>query len=210
MKETLTIGLANGESIEVTPEHLIKVNGEWKSAKNIKVGQLLYSLGDQVAVVKIRVTLEKLKVYNISVADNKNYFVGKDKFLVHNISPCEQAAQALARTLPKACMKLGECKDFQRRLESLLKQKDVKGKRICLQSKAGIYSDKMDTHITETGEHLAVQVGDLVFDSLNPDGTPYADWFNDLGGSTYIQPPGGETTIELFFEEFDTPTGCKK
>lgn len=43
-----------------------------------------------------------------------------------------------------------------------------------------IYSDK-NRILSSNGHHSAVQIGDMVFDNLNPDGIPYAEWASDLG-----------------------------
>ena len=34
--------------------------------------------------------------------------------------------------------------------------------------------------ITENGRHLGIRVGDIVFDNLHPDGTPYDAWMRDF------------------------------
>ena len=43
-----------------------------------------------------------------------------------------------------------------------------------------IYSDELGAVISENGFHRAVQVGDLVFDNLRPNGMPYQQWLEDL------------------------------
>lgn len=42
--------------------------------------------------------------------------------------------------------------------------------------------DGGQTRMTDTGHHVGVQVGDLVFDNLHPDGMPYGDWLQDFDG----------------------------
>ncbi len=34
--------------------------------------------------------------------------------------------------------------------------------------------------ITQNGRHLGVQVGDIVFDNLHPNGLPYEKWLQDF------------------------------
>ena len=36
------------------------------------------------------------------------------------------------------------------------------------------------TSITETGRHVGIRVGELMFDNLHPDGMPLADWLRDF------------------------------
>ncbi len=35
--------------------------------------------------------------------------------------------------------------------------------------------------ISDNPNHFAVQVGDLVFDNLNPDGVSFSEWADDIG-----------------------------
>ncbi len=48
----------------------------------------------------------------------------------------------------------------------------------------------------DTGVHMAIQVGEMVFDNLTPDGLPYEEWPNDLGGRGFIQPSGVGAEID--------------
>lgn len=100
LKETLFVELSNGAFIESTPGHLIYVDEQWIAAEDIEAGQHLYSLGEQVTVVRIIASETKVKVYNLTVEGNHNYFVGEDGVLVHNISPCEKAAKQLSKLVP--------------------------------------------------------------------------------------------------------------
>ncbi len=101
------------------------------------------------------------------------------------------------------------CKDLARHMERNLVGKNVQGKRICLKSQAGIWSDRLRTNITDTGDHVAIQVGELVFDNLNPDGIPLSEWINDFGGPSFVQPSGQGAQIELFEEEFGSQSECR-
>ncbi len=211
VKETLSIELSDGNIIKVTLEHLIYVDGHWIAAEKIQVGQTLYSLGKNSKVVNVSVSKTKVKVYNLTVQDNHNYFVGKDRVLAHNISACEKTARAIASRLRKSCKKMFACKDFARKMENVLLKKDVKGKRICLKSKAGIWSNGNKTNITDTGDHVAIQVGDLVFDNLYPEGIPLAEWIDDFGGGAFVQPGGNGSgsEIELYNEALGSESKCK-
>ena len=65
-----------------------------------------------------------------------------------------------------------------------MKENSISGERIRVTPKTGksiIYSDKFGT-IGESGVHDAIKVGDYIFDNMNPNGVPYAEWFSDLGG----------------------------
>jgi hypothetical protein len=95
--------IIDDEEIETTPEHPFFVDGEWKEAGIIEVGDTVQLLNGKAAVVKniihkfdyelqptivgedeIEEEYKLTKVFNIEVADWHTYFVGFWKFLVHN------------------------------------------------------------------------------------------------------------------------------
>ena len=85
--KVLELFLENGEIIKTTKDHPFFVNNKYIYAKNLKEGDKLFkSDGTEVKLSEKReVYLEKdIKVYNFEVEDNHNYFVGKDRILVHN------------------------------------------------------------------------------------------------------------------------------
>ena len=87
------------ETIGVTPEHPFYVRvrgarsnlegsngeGEWKSVKNLQVGDEVLEADGRWKRIEALTTREGgAKVYNFEVADNHNYFVGENGTLVHN------------------------------------------------------------------------------------------------------------------------------
>ena len=73
------------DKIRVTCHHLMLVNGSWKSADSLKVGDSLLDVnGRNVKVVKIKPVLgEKHTVYNLRLLGRQhNYFA--EGVLVHN------------------------------------------------------------------------------------------------------------------------------
>jgi hypothetical protein len=54
-----------------------------------------------------------------------------------------------------------------------------------------IYSDKFGPKpLGDKGvPHRAVRVGDAVFDNMNPNGIPYSEWVDDLGGKQFTTLP---------------------
>ena len=85
--EVLDIYLGNDTVITTTEEHPFYVNGKYINAGELKEGMLLMTNScDKISIVKIvvRKLKEKIKVYNIEVDGNHNYFVGENKVLVHN------------------------------------------------------------------------------------------------------------------------------
>ncbi|WP_146201382.1 RHS repeat-associated core domain-containing protein [Leucothrix arctica] len=179
----ISIELASGTKIEATPEHLIYADNKWRQARNITSDMLLQSLsGRESKVVNVERSFRVETVYDLTVRKNHNFLVSADKVLVHNISPCEKAAQTLAKTVPKACVGKYVCDDFAVKFEQLLLGKNVVGKRLCVTSTrtAFLGSLKHGT-ISKNPQHFTVQVGDMVFDSVNPEGMPFAEWVDDIG-----------------------------
>lgn len=87
-----------------------------------------------------------------------------------------------SKAVPKACTGVkGKCDNFAVEFEKLLLKKRVKGKRLCVKSKTGFVASLNYKNISTNGSHFAVQVGELVFDNLYPDGIPAKEWLDDLG-----------------------------
>ncbi len=86
--QIIKITLNSGESIEVTAEHPFYIKGKgWNPANSLKVGQALQlHNGTTVVVKEIDTSVRLEKVYNLTVANTHNYFVGVDGVLVHNAS----------------------------------------------------------------------------------------------------------------------------
>ncbi|MGQ0556821.1 MAG: polymorphic toxin-type HINT domain-containing protein, partial [Nitrospiraceae bacterium] len=184
-KELIEIELDSTETIRATPEHLMFGEGGLVEARHLKVGSRLVTKSGFAVVASVRMTTEQAVVYDLTVEKNRNFFVTESQVLVHNISPCEKAAQALAALVPKACTGVFKCKQFARDFERLLVGKEMNGRRLCLRSRTGrIWSDRFGV-IAENGIHVAAQVGEMVFDNLHPDGIPLAEWKSDLGAGQF-------------------------
>jgi hypothetical protein len=72
--------------LEATFEHRMFVNGKWKAAKKIKIGDKLLNKNNQEVVVESMETVvkeEKFRVYNLKIEKYQTYFAGG--FYVHNI-----------------------------------------------------------------------------------------------------------------------------
>ena len=90
----------NGEVIESTSGHqYYTINRGWIPAKDLIKGEsVLTSSGEELIVENIETKECKGRiyttVYNLTVEDNHNYYVGEDMILVHNVgspgalSPC--------------------------------------------------------------------------------------------------------------------------
>jgi len=76
--------LVNGE-LEVTPNHVLFLNGQWQEAGNITVGDSLQDVTGNDVIVHSVALIEQdefLTVYNLSVEDTHTYYA--DGVLVHN------------------------------------------------------------------------------------------------------------------------------
>ncbi len=82
----VTLILENGETIEATAEHPFYINGQgWVHANQIKKGDHLFTL--HKTELKVQNVIKRPfygLVFNLTVATNENYFVGKKGYLVHN------------------------------------------------------------------------------------------------------------------------------
>ena len=82
----LKLTLDSGEVIETTEGHPFYIKGKgWNAASHLKVGTVLQlENGQTVVVSEIDASVRVEKVYNFSVANTANYFVGESGVLVHN------------------------------------------------------------------------------------------------------------------------------
>ncbi|RKZ80858.1 MAG: hypothetical protein DRR19_23005, partial [Candidatus Parabeggiatoa sp. nov. 1] len=87
--QLISITLDSGESLEATAEHPFYIKGKgWNPASSLKVGQALQlHNGTTVVIKQIDTSVRLEKVYNLTVANTHNYFVGEDGVLVHNCPP---------------------------------------------------------------------------------------------------------------------------
>lgn len=75
------------DTIKSTSEHLFFVNHTWIKASMIKKGDSLFTAENKYYIVEenpIKDT-NRIKVYNITVAENHNYYVSHTGILVHNV-----------------------------------------------------------------------------------------------------------------------------
>ena len=100
----MAIGLADGSTIEVTPEHPFWVDRGgtfagpgWLKAGELRIGdQLRTAGGADATVVSLRYHVERVEVYTLTLGSNHDFFVGDARVLVHNCNATE-IANSLAR-----------------------------------------------------------------------------------------------------------------
>jgi RHS repeat-associated protein len=81
---------ADGETICTTPEHPFSIEGKgWVEAGRLQQGDRIKTEGGKtVTVESLEVKAERRLVYNLRVEGTENYFVGKNRLLVHNGGDC--------------------------------------------------------------------------------------------------------------------------
>ena len=93
--QLIKLTLESGESIETTAEHPFYIQGKgWNAANTLKVGDALQLYNGTVVVVKtVDTSVRVERVYNLTVANTHNYFVGSDGVLVHNCKRSKRAPE---------------------------------------------------------------------------------------------------------------------
>ena len=87
VSDGLNVILENGEIIQTTSNHPFwsATSGCWKSADSLQNSESIYCQnGTLTKVSNIEINNQIHRVYNFSVSDNHNYYVGNSKLLVHN------------------------------------------------------------------------------------------------------------------------------
>ena len=99
----IKVTLENGEQLEATAEHPFYIQGKgWNAAVNLKVGDALLLHNGTTLVVKTLDTSVRVDaVYNFTVANLHNYFVGKDGVVAHNCSVPKQPTPPLKKPSDK-------------------------------------------------------------------------------------------------------------
>lgn len=82
--------VVEGEEFYVNPDHRFYVANthEWVAARNLQPGSdvLLSKTGKHLAVEKMKLIGGKSYIYDLTVEDTRNYFVGEHHVLVHNFA----------------------------------------------------------------------------------------------------------------------------
>jgi len=85
VKSLMVLMLSNGEQIETTPNHPFFAGNDFHEASTLKTGDTLFTGDNNCIRLHSSSTKDTLAyVYNFTVADNNNYFVGHNTVLVHN------------------------------------------------------------------------------------------------------------------------------
>lgn len=83
----------DGEQLKCTSGHLFWVSGAgWKKASELKPADILHAAEEPRVVSSIRES-ETAPTFNLQVADNSNYFVGKAMILTHDVTPRSNSRQ---------------------------------------------------------------------------------------------------------------------
>jgi PKD repeat protein len=87
-KDMMEVKVEGGDKFTCSREHRFYVKGRgWVEIDKVKKGEIfLTSEGKERKLLKSRLLNpeEKMRVFNLTVADNQNYYVGREGILVHN------------------------------------------------------------------------------------------------------------------------------
>ncbi len=75
--------LVVNETMKVTPEHILLINGQWRIAETMRIGEfLLDEKGKFVPIFSIERRFDQVPIYNLTIDKTQTYFA--DGYLVHN------------------------------------------------------------------------------------------------------------------------------
>lgn len=98
--EIISFFVDGGEELRATDGHpFYTTSGDvrWLQAKDLGVGDFLVNLnGDELPIVGLKSEVSAEKVYNLTVANTHNYYVGQENLLAHN-STCRIPHRAKPR-----------------------------------------------------------------------------------------------------------------
>ena len=89
LKNLVDITFENGELLTSTDEHPFYVDGRWVNAGDLEISDILMGLNSSSnSLSQIKFYDREQKVYNLTVANDHTYFVGKSRILTHNQNLC--------------------------------------------------------------------------------------------------------------------------
>ena len=86
--QLIKIEASTGESFISTPDHPFYVSGDWKDADDLSLSDQLSLSEGYSSVVGLSSLDLTTVVYNFTVANNHNYYIGEIGTLVHNDDDC--------------------------------------------------------------------------------------------------------------------------
>ena len=103
----MALVFTTGDTLWATPNHPFWFDGQYIEAENLKAGDTLWAVDGSALVLENKFTKDTtVQVYNFTVEDNHNYYVGAPGVLVHNdcfLKKLEQFPELAAeiKKLPK-------------------------------------------------------------------------------------------------------------
>ncbi|MBE5951411.1 MAG: hypothetical protein E7260_07415 [Lachnospiraceae bacterium] len=86
----------------------------------------------------------------------------------------------IIKKIPSKGKERGQCDGFAKRLAKALDDKGIDYQIIRVDSDFGIYSDKAKISVGDN-YHYGIQIGDMVYDNMTPEGMKLQNWLDDLG-----------------------------
>ncbi len=180
----------NEQELGVTHNHPIYsvTRSDWVFAGLLDVGEeVLTYEGTAVATDKSKKQGSEA-VYNLEVKDHHNFLVTESGVVVHNNYGIGQAiVNSIIAAIPAAFKKYGKCDEFGIALRNLLKTNGVEKPKAFV---ARLYKKNNpsqranydlwhnDQKIADNGRHVFTIVNDKVFDNMNPNGMPTAEFMD--------------------------------
>lgn len=160
-------GLATGDEADAK---------DWVTASELRVGdQVLRPDGKWTRITSIWQERTPITVYNFEVEGNHSYFVGDIGVLSHNCAASDIAARVVRG------FKNLQCAECAETLLSAFNKAGIQGTIRELRSSADVIvsaGQNTGEAISINGRHFGVQVGDMIYDLLHPNGIPLKEWAN--------------------------------
>ncbi len=82
--------LTEGDRIKITAEHPIWIQGKgWTPVSKVEPGDVVATIDGDANIYAVNRIDQPLQVYNFSVSQTPNYFVGNEGLWVHNAGPAD-------------------------------------------------------------------------------------------------------------------------
>lgn len=117
---TLKLIFENETEIETTFTHEFMTEfGEWIEAKELEVGEKVYTMTGEVKELKAKEIIQNYKakiMYDLEIEENHNYYVSEDDILVHN----ESCAEKIENIKKITGMEIDEVEKFKKYSDDVL------------------------------------------------------------------------------------------
>jgi hypothetical protein len=183
---TIVFVTINGERIKTTPEHpFFTQENNWVPAGKLWIDAHVRNVDGEYGIVQdLKIVRQQQPMYNLSVEGAHTFYVGKQRWLVHNV--CLQ--DTIANIIKNFPAKSGNCVECANAIQKVLTNNGIESKVYELTTTAVNLQVRFQGELINLGTKLGTRpafhafvgtAGGIVYDALTgPNGMTYASYIS--------------------------------